>query len=301
MDSKLEEAVPMKKITGLLILFVFSFVLITGCGMIGKNQEERIGGVIQSGGWIYYTQNDTLYRMKPDWTEKTKVIEHFAAEGWVIQGDTIYYGDRDTGSLSRIKTDGTGKMKLDSDPMFGFEVSGNWIYFSVKPGGIYKMKTDGTEKTKLADISSFKGAMCVSGDSILYMDGINLMKMMADGTGVVKLTENVEINAAKGDWVYYSELNKEGKYLNLNRMKADGTEKVKLTDGTFAAIDGEWLYYGKDDGLYRSSLDGAGETKLNDVDMWNLIGIWGDYIYYGEYSGAVYRVNMDGSNKIELK
>jgi len=301
MDFKLEEAISMKKITSLLILFVFSFALITGCGMIGKNQEERIGGVIQSGGWIYYTQNDTLYRMKPDWTEKTKAIEHFATEGWVIQGDTIYYGDRDTGSLSRIKTDGTGKMKLDSDPMFGFEVSGDWIYFSVKPGSIYKIKTDGTEKTKLADISSFKGAMCVSGDSIFYIDGINLMKMMADGTGVVKLTENVEINAAKGDWVYYSELNKEGKYLNLNRMKADGTEKVKLTDGTFAAIDGEWLYYDKDDWLYRSSLDGAGETKLNDVDMWNLIGIWGDYIYYSEYSGAVYRVNMDGSNKMELK
>jgi hypothetical protein len=291
----------MKKITGLLILFVFSFAMITGCDMIGKNQEERISGVIQSGGRIYYTQNDTLYRMKPDWTEKTKVIEHFAAESWAIQGDTIYYGDRNTGNLSRIKTDGTEKMKLNSDPIFGFEVSGDWIYFSVKPGSIYKIKTDGTEKTKLADISSFKGVMRVSGDSIFYMEGINLMKMVADGAGVVKLTENVEINAAKGDWVYYSELNKEGKYLNLSRMKADGTEKVKLTDGTFAAIDGEWLYYDKDNGLYRSSLNGAGETKLNDIDMWNLIGIWGDYIYYSEYSGSVYRVNMDDSNKIELK
>jgi hypothetical protein len=291
----------MKKITGLIFLFVFSFAMITDCGMIGKNQEERIGGVTQSGGWIYYTKNDTLFRMKPDWTEKTKVIEHFAAEGWVIQGDTIYYGDRDTRSLSRIKTDSTEKMKLDNDLMFGFEVSGDWIYFSVKPGGIFKIKTDGAEKTKLADILSFKGAMCVSGDSVLYMDGINLVKMMADGTGVVKLTENVEMNTAVGDWVYYSELNKEGKYLNLNRMKVDGTEKVKLTDGAFAAIDGERLYYKKDDGLYRSSLDGVGETKLNDVDMWNLIGIWGDYIYYREYLGAVYRINIDGRNKVELK
>lgn len=292
----------MKKITGVLMAVVFAIALFAGCGMMRGNGGSSVSTVMQSGGWLYYTQNGTLYCMKPDWTEKTKIADNFDAQFMKVQDGTIYYTDKEM-SVYKMMRDATGKTKImGGENIYGFEVNGDWLYYSVKPGSIYKIKTDGTEKTKLADVSSFKGAMWVSEGNLYYVDGTSLMKMAEDGTGTVKLGDDIEISGFKDNWVYYSEVNQDGKFLNLNRMKPDGTEKAKLADAGFAAMDGDWLYYGKaDEWLYRSKLDGTGEEKLNNVKMWNLIGIWDDHIYYSEYEGPVYRVNLDGSNKMELK
>ena len=68
------------------------------------------------------------------------------------------------------------------------------------------------------------------------------------------------------------------------RMKTDGTEQ-STCEGYFYGYDGI-LYYSKDDWLYRANLDGTAAEKMNQVKMWSILGIYGDYIYYGEYSGA---------------
>ncbi|SHJ64597.1 protein of unknown function [Parasporobacterium paucivorans DSM 15970] len=280
---------------------VLTIALSAGCGT-GGNGGSSVSGVMQSGGWVYYIQKGTLYSMKPDWTEKTKIADNFDVRVMIVQDDIIYYADNDM-NVYKMMRDGTGKTNIMSgENIYGFEVSGEWLYYSVKPGIINRIKTDGTGKTKLADIDSFKGAMWVSGGSIYYIDGTSLMKMTEDGTGVVELGENLEINGFKDDWVYYSEVDQKGASLNINRMRQDGTENARLADVSFAAMDGDWLYYVKDDGwLYRSNLDGTGEEKLNNVNMWNLIGIWGEYIYYSDYEGPVYRIDLNGSNKMELK
>lgn len=292
----------MKKNIGLLLGIILGVTLLTGCG---SSETASIGMVKQSGDWIYYTDNkeEALYKMKTDWTGKTKVAENFASGYMVIQEDTIYYSDMD-GGISKVQTDGTGKANIvgmGKESIFGFEVSGDWIYYSTKPGSIYKIKTDGTEKTKIADIGSFKGDMKVSGEMIYYAAGISLFKMKTDGTEVIKLLENVVMLAVKGDWIYYGEETEKGEYENIKRMKTDGTEQSKLVKGTFTAIDGDSLYYSKDDWLYRANLDGTAAEKMNQVKMWSILGIYGDYIYYGEYSGAAYRVNLDGSNKKQFE
>ena len=292
----------MKKNIGLLLMIILGVTLLTGCG---SSETASIGMVKQSGDWIYYTDNkeEALYKMKTDWTGKTKVAENFASGYMVIQEDTIYYSDMD-GGISKVQTDGTGKANIvgmGKESIFGFEVSGDWIYYSTKPGSIYKIKTDGTEKTKIADIGSFKGDMKVSGEMIYYAAGISLFKMKTDGTEVIKLLENVVMLAVKGDWIYYGEETEKGEYENIKRMKTDGTEQSKLAKGTFTAIDGDSLYYSKDDWLYRANLDGTAAEKMNQVKMWSILGIYGDYIYYGEYSGAAYRVNLDGSNKKQFE
>lgn len=291
----------MKKKIGLLMMIILGVALLTGCR---SSQSVSIGMVKQSGDWIYYTDNneEALYKMKTDWTGKTKIADNFASGYMVIQGDTIYYSDM--GGVSKIQTDGTGAanvVDVGKESSYGFEVSGDWIYYSTKPGSIYMTKTDGTEKTKIADISSFQGDMKVSGDSIYYADGTSLFKMKTDGTGAIKLSDNAVIHAVEGDWIYYGKKNEKGEFENINRMRTDGTEQSKLTEGTFTAIDGDSLYYSKDDGLYRANLDGTAAAKLNKVKMWNILDIYGDYIYYGEYSGAAYRINLDGSNKKQLE
>jgi len=66
-----------KNIPGLLMALVFTIALFAGCGMMGGNGGATVGMVVQSGDWVYYTQNSTLYNMKPDWTEKIKITDNF--------------------------------------------------------------------------------------------------------------------------------------------------------------------------------------------------------------------------------
>lgn len=292
----------MKKNIVFLMMIIFGLALLTGCG---SSETASIGMVKQSGDWIYYTntKEEALYKMKTDWTGKTKLTDNFASGYMVIQGDTIYYSDMG-GGVSKIQTDGTGADKVvdvGKESSYGFEVSGDWIYYSTKPGSIYRIKTDGTEKTKIADISSFQGDMQVSGDMIYYADGKSLFKMKMDGTETIKLLDNAVIHAVVGDWIYYGEKTEKGEYENVNRMKTDGTEQTKLTEGVFTAIDGDSLYFTKDGWLNRANLDGTAAEKMNKVKMWNILDIYGEYIYYGEYSGAAYRINLDGSNKKQFE
>jgi hypothetical protein len=292
----------MKKNVGFLMMIILGLALLAGCG---SSETASIGMVKQSGDWIYYTdiKEEALYKMKIDWTGKTKLTDNFANGYMVIQGDTIYYSDMG-GGVSKIQTDGTGADKVvdvGKESSYGFEVSGDWIYYSTKPGSIYRIKTDGTEKTKIADISSFQGDMQVSGDMIYYADGKSLFKMKTDGTETIKLLDNAVIHAVVGDWIYYGEKTEKGEYENVNRMKTDGTEQTKLTEGVFTAIDGDSLYFTKDGWLNRANLDGTAAEIMNKVKMWNILDIYGEYIYYGEYSGAAYRINLDGSNKKQIE
>lgn len=293
----------MRKITGLLIAIIIGFMLLSGCE---SSSGTTVSRVVQSGDWIYYTnlKENALYKVKTDWTEKTKFPEDtIGTDYFVVQGDTIYFFDAE-GDISKIQTDGTEAAKIadiDEKGMFGFQVSGERIYYCIKPGSIYKIKTDGTGESKIADISSFSGDYLVSGDWIYYTDGTSLSKMMTDGTGVAKLSDNVGVYAVKDDWIYYGEKTDKGEVKNIFRMKLDGTEKSMLTDGAYVAIDGDWFYYTKENWLYRSNLDGTTVEKMNKVEMWNIFGVYGDYIYYGEYSGAAYRINLDGSNKTRLE
>ena len=290
----------MKRITGLFIIVILGVALLTGCESPNGTTVSRI---MKSGDWIYYTniKEDDLYKMKPDFTEKTKIAD--IGDYMVIQGDTIYFfdGERD---ISKIGTDGTGYAKVadvSGENMFGFNVSADWIYYGLKSGSMYKIKTDGTEKTKIADISSFNGDMNVSGDWIYYKDGISLFKMKTDGTGATKLLDNVELFEVKDDWIYYGEVSEKGERKNIYRMNLDGAEKSKLVDGAFVAIDGDYLFYLKEGWLYRANLDGSTAAKMNNVNMFTICVIYGNYIYYIEYSGAAYRIDLDGSNKTRIE
>lgn len=109
-------------------------------------------------------------KMKPDLTESTKVSDGLC-DYMVIQPTLYIFIDAES-RISKLRTDGTGYAKvadMSGENMFGFSVSGDWIYYGLKAGSVYKIKTDGMEKNKIADISSFYGDMNVSGDWIVYV------------------------------------------------------------------------------------------------------------------------------------
>lgn len=308
----------MKKIIGFFMLLLFSFALLTGCG-----SGTHIGDVKQSGDWIYYVNNGSLYKMKTDWTGKTKLADK--AYRLRIDGETIYYLDDSViCNLYRINADGTGKMKLSDDILSSFAVSGHWIYYCTKKsnaemnelesktpadevkriiiGGVYKMKTDGSEKTKLADIDFTSGVIEVSEDWIYYTNSNGIYKMMTDGTGKTKIADYAGLQAVKDNWIYYT-YDEAQQY--LYRIKTDGTEKTRIVDNNTADfnLNGNYIYYSVHgvNGLYRVNLDGTEKIKVNNILINEIKGIYGQWIYYGGSSGTAYRIDMDGSVKMKFK
>lgn len=307
----------MKKVIGFLML-LFSFVLLTGCG-----SESHIGDVKQSGDWIYYVNNGSLYKMKTDWSGKTKIADK-AFQLRIDDGKIYYLDDSVLCNLYKINTDGTENTKLNDDIVSSFAISGDWIYYCTKKsndemneleskstpdelktiiiGGVYKMKTDGSEKTKLADIDFTSGVIEVSNDWIYYTNSNGIYKMMTDGTENTKIADEAGIQEIKDNWIYYT-YDEANQY--LYRIKTDGTEKTRIVNDKTADfnLNENYIYYTIHgaNGLYRVNLDGSGKTKVNNIKINEIKGIYGNWIYYGGSSGAAYRINMDGTSKMEFE
>ncbi|WP_227936442.1 DUF5050 domain-containing protein [Alkalihalobacillus deserti] len=225
------------------------------------------------------------------------------------QGDWIYYNNPlDNGSLYKIKTDGTGKQKLNADNSIYINVIGEWIYYVNNTRGagrlIYKIKIDGSNQTRLTDV----GAQYVNvyGDWIYYLlsssDGISaIYKIKTDGTNQTQLTSGLDMSLAiYNDWIYFSE------GFTPARIKFDGSNKQTVANvaGPIFSISGEWLYYPNHRDnykIYRVNLDGTNNTKLTDDDTYSLTAT-SDWLYYTHYSDnfKIYRMRSDGSEKVLL-
>jgi hypothetical protein len=104
-----------------------------------------------AGNWIYYLNkedNNKLYKMKTDATEKTKLTSYTINIINVV-GDWIYYeyDNNNKQAFAKMKTDGTNETDLIYDKGVNVNVLGNWIYYLREFGSrykIYKMKTDGS-------------------------------------------------------------------------------------------------------------------------------------------------------------
>jgi hypothetical protein len=196
-----------------------------------------------AGDWIYYLDSG-LYKIRTDGTERTKLTDNCA--DMTLSGDWIYYTNyvpvtnpnvftpksSEQGNLYKIRTDGTGKTKLNSDDCRSINVAGDWIYYANYDDGsnvylkLYKIRTDGTGRTKVSDDSfgNFAYGINVSGDWIYYHNGSThpgtLCKIKTDGTGKTKLTDDscAWINVI-GDWIYYSSWDK------VYKVRIDGTAR----------------------------------------------------------------------------
>jgi len=183
-----------------------------------------------------------------------------------------------------------------------------WIYYN-SGAGLYKVKTDGTGSAKLnSDVSWWINA---AGDWVYYAngsDGYKLYKAKTDGSFAMKVTDErmYSIHVA-GDWIYYTDYSDSVESSGrIYRMKTDGSGKTLLSDTVSNALNvtGSWIYYGSGSALFKMKTDGSGKTKLTeDTSYYNVIGdinVSGDWIYYteySEYSGKLQKIKTDGSAK----
>lgn len=286
----------MRTVTGVVLVLV---LLLAGCGSAGPH----VGGVQESDGWIYYADNDdgATYRMRTDLTERTRISGGLGG-AWEVHGDTIYWVDPE-GNIARLGTDGSDPqpvVAVGNESLFGYRVAGDRIVYATKPGTLHSVAVDGSDDRVIAEVTDFVGDLQASPEDVVYRAGSDLYRIDPGGSAPALLVEGAASYALTDGWVYFGAVTESGESRGVERVRTDGTGRAKVAEGAFVAIDGDWLYSTLDDGLYRSRLDGSGEEKLNDVEMWSILDIAGEHIYYGEYSGAAYRIDLDGSNRIRI-
>ena len=74
-----------------------------------------------------------------------------------VEGEYVYYTDcLDNQKLYKMKTDGTDKALLSDDMCWNVNVSGGYIYYRNQTdfGKIYKMKTDGSENNCIINMEN---------------------------------------------------------------------------------------------------------------------------------------------------
>lgn len=223
------------------------------------------------------------------------------------QDDWVYYrNSSDDGKLYKIRTDETGRTKLNEDDSRYLNVFGEWIYYSnySNKGELYKIRTDGTGREKLnEDRSDF---LNVLGEWVYYTYSIDsrIYKIRTDGTRSTKLNRDwsSSLNVV-GEWIYYRNNNFYG---NLYKIRTDGSGCTKLNgdDSRHLNVLGEWIYYQNDsDGgkIYKIRTDGMGKTKLNEDKSWYL-NVLGEWVYYRNLSndGKLYKIRTDGRGRTKL-
>ncbi|MCE5223257.1 DUF5050 domain-containing protein [bacterium] len=231
------------------------------------------------------------------------------------QGEWVYYSNfNDDRKLYKIRTDGTGRTKLNEDNSYYINVVGEWIYYhnNSDEANLYKIRTDGTGRTKLnEDMNS--NYINVVGEWIYYTFSISgntqsIYKIRTDGTGRTKLNDDIsmDINVV-GEWIYYHNYSdKDSDKGKLYKIRTDGTGRTKLSedDSYYINVVGEWVYYSNgSDGykLYKIRTDGNGRTKLNE-DNSDFINVVEEWVYYSNGSDGekLYKIRTDGTGRTKV-
>ena len=197
-----------------------------GLGYQVLTEEKGITNVFVLNEWIYYYNDEdrTIFKMKNDGTDKTKIYE-YDGNTYInfysinIDEDWVYYAESDYDNVHAISKvslqDGDAK-ELVANLASTMVMDGEWLYYNNEEV-IYRMKVNGKNEQSIVE---------------------------ADATYL----------AVADEWVYYFDYSKMGIY----KVKADGTGCQKICDGQALALHvfDEWIYYYNTDGLYRVKIDG---------------------------------------------
>lgn len=289
--------------------------------MIGKDPAEYM---VVEGDTVYYlngNDSDRLYKVKADGTGKMKLSDTSMAFINVSDG-RIYFTPMNSGSgLHSITTEGKDQKVLTNDTLLIYSSSntgrinvlGDWIYYINHSdfGKNYRVKKDGSSREEFGydtQLSSIVEAerYALLGDKFTLPRAV--MGIMSDGT-----KREVPVNWSTfspgtnslGTFTYEGTVsNYSGKIkliLNVVKELPVGNSPNNIANYGLVAQNGQWIYHGDYFGLYKTSVSGAGKTKIFDKQA-SHINVVGDWIYFmnGYHLGGLYRVKNDGSGLMKL-
>lgn len=110
------------------------------------------------GDWVYYIENDSLrylYKTKISDPSVTVRLNSNNTNMFNVTGDWVYYTNAPDYKMYKMKTDGTGVMKLNDIPSAAPNIVGEWIYYmhvinnSPIASPTYRMKLDGSQNQEI--------------------------------------------------------------------------------------------------------------------------------------------------------
>lgn len=310
------------------VMFILSALGITSDFKVKETLTMEEAGVLENGvlnnGWVAETQEYIFYidpgagemspgspvgsliRRNRDWSGRVELTDTPVSYLSVTE-DWVYYSDRaDNSHLYRMKADGTEKSLVISETVYACTIAEHAMYYTTL-AGLFRSDLDGATQTQL---QTEGGVPTIVGDWVYYAeDKQSLSRIKTDGSMNQQLLSDYEDYYLNEESIYYimlTETKDESLFtLALNQMKdadIESTEILVVEDVVTAQLDGGYLYYqlGKGEGrlekgLYRVNLDGSGTERVNDITIWQLDHILGDWMYILQYSGEHYRIKLDGS------
>lgn len=261
---------------------------------VGNTEGNIINGGLatQQNDWVYYFQYDTsitgpyqpnnssIYKMKLDGSNKTKLITAYGSD-LNIKGDWLYYINNNDKKIYKVKTDGSSNQRLSNETVLydmiivgdliyvldeyssimiynldgsyhgilwgsprDFVVYGNSIYFT-HIGDNDSIWRTGSSNDKLNNEPSYY--INVYGNNIYFIDSENNICRISTSGGYKTLIGNDKVAPLTSflvddGWIYYSNTNDGGK---LYKMKLDGSSKVKVSTVSIPKFNivGDWIAY----------------------------------------------------------
>jgi len=284
-------------------------------------------GMTSSGG------TDTMgiiFKMKTDGTGYTKLLDFTGSangrkplgslifDGTFLYGMTIFGGTQDSGTIFKIKPDGTGYFKLlnfsaitnGSLPNGSLISDGTFLYGMTGSGGaynngnIFKIKPDGTGYSSIIEFDGYNGASPLGS---LFFDGTFLYGMTYFGGADTSCWQCGVVFKIKPDGTGYSKL------LDFNGTNGKNPWGSLISDGTFlygmTFSGGGGFGYGN---IFKIKSDGTGYSDLLDFNTSNGRDPQGDLIfdgiflygmtsYGGSFSdGLIFKIKTDGTGYSKL-
>jgi hypothetical protein len=268
------------------------------------------GFLVKEDGWVYFTLETGLYRVREDGTQLTQLFDGTVLylniwDGWI-------YCAIELGGIYRISADGAARQKISGEKANYVYVKDGWIYYSTigerfmlsytagyrTEYRINKIRLDGTGRVCVVSELAGKQDTAVSPSPLFYID---------DG------------------WIYYKNMSDQ---YRLYRVRINCVKKTKVSDELLAndfdsagdfIVDGGWVYYTQPNdyyALYRMAADGSTTVRatkgrisrmaINDSGAERILPGWigrfmitDDWIYYIDMSDnwKLYRVHKDGTGK----
>lgn len=299
--------------------------------------EQGGSKLMLDGQWLYYTTEDSIWRMKKDGSENAKIrgepyLFMNITQDWLIYRSAKEYTGLLGGSyqLLKMRKDGSEASFLwdapnsvevfESTLMTQTATAGNsnndnlvtrqgdWVFFSGIHKRIYRMRTDGTQmKIILNDNCSNLSAV---GNCLYYNDVESDFYFRSTDLSIasfdVIVTDYVPSLYNNGTSIYYCNYYEDGYVYKISLKGQNKTQIGKDQKIKYLNVVGDWLYYCTTDGetpnaIVKIKTDGTQRAVVFKGNCCNLV-VEGDWMYYcDEAQGkTLTKVKTDGSQKTSL-
>lgn len=281
-------------------------------------KQVQHNSITSADGWLFFTHLGT-YKFKPDLSEVVKILNN-GTDSLHTVGNYLY----GRLSLPDYKYNKLDLRALEKTNVTDFDVGDGiiideWLYYyklrDNNPYNLYRMRLDGSDNAKILNEHHHYGFNIIDNDIYVWGNG-GISRKTILGNDSMKISEDfIQCAGVYNNELYFSATEylgvKDGlKYKGIFKYSPKDNTIKKISDAktdTFYILNNS-IYYtarSKDDyyncSLHRLRIDGLFDIKLCD-NLYSDISVIGNSIYFIGYgTNDVFRINSDGSNKINIQ